>query len=443
MSSVRVDLGAKSGPVRPLHGVNNGPVGYGGLVDVGHYYRELSVPFVRLHDPNWPHPREVDIPQVFPDFDADPDDPASYDFDRTDRYIKRILDTGARIVYRLGTSIEHTEKKYYTHPPSDYDKWARICVGIIKHYTSGWADGMQEAVGYWEIWNEPDLPVQSMWSGSFADYLELYKVAAPAIKAACLNVKVGGYAAAYPGDAKVPQFLAFCREHNLPLDFFSWHTYAQRPEQIVDSSQVIARLLDEHGFDKTEVHFNEWNFMPADCGPVFALGSEFIRREVFEQQKNEIGASFVAATLALMQDLRIDVANYYDGQPMALYCGIFDYYGVPQKTYRAFKAFTHLLDYPNRAEAVTESEDGNLYALAAVDQDTHKAAVMISRFDGATDECCIEVAGLPEGKEMRCEVLMLDADRSMESVMECIVNATNPIVKLQFRRYSVALVKVW
>jgi hypothetical protein len=38
------------------------------MLDNNHRYRELGVPYVRLHDTNWPHPREVDVPQVFPDY---------------------------------------------------------------------------------------------------------------------------------------------------------------------------------------------------------------------------------------------------------------------------------------------------------------------------------------------------------------------------------------
>ena len=111
-----VDFSRDAGRIKPLHGVNNGPVCYGNLVDVTDYYRNAGFPYVRLHDTNWPHPREVDIPQIFPDFSRDADDPDAYDFNRTDEYIDGILQTGAKIVYRLGTSIEHTKEKYFIHP---------------------------------------------------------------------------------------------------------------------------------------------------------------------------------------------------------------------------------------------------------------------------------------------------------------------------------------
>ena len=444
MSSVKVDFGARAGTIKPLHGLNNGPVGYGGFVDVSHYYRELGVPWVRLHDTSWPHPREVDIPQVFPNFDADPDDPASYDFRRTDAYIQRILDTGAQVVYRLGTSIEHTPIKYYTHPPADFDKWARICIGIIKHYTRGWADGMDGGVGYWEIWNEPETGA-SMWSGAFEQYLELYKTAASAIKAFDAGLKVGGFAVAFShgeGPARVAEFLDYCRAHDLPLDFFSWHTYTEQPEQVADNARIVRDALDERGFSATESHFNEWNFMPSFGDPAFEPGYEYLRREVFEQQKSEVGASFVAATLILLQDQPVDMANYYDGQPLALYCGLFDYYGVPQKTFRAFKAFSQMLGYPDRTRAVAESSDGNLYALAAADPEAGKAAVLISRFRGATDECVVELAGIPAAGDMHCEVLVVDKDRDLEPMTECRLDPSDPTLRILLRKHSVVLIKL-
>jgi hypothetical protein len=445
MSSVRVDLETSLGAVKPLHGVNNGPVNYDGSIDVGHYYRELGVPYARLHDPNWPHPREVDIPQIFRDFDADPEDPASYDFSRTDRYIRKILDTGAQIVYRLGTSIEHWEPKYYTHPPADFDKWARICVNIIRHYTEGWADGLRDAVDYWEIWNEPDLANDNMWGGTFEQYLELYCTASKAIKSACPRAKVGGYAAAYPvGDnARVDQFLDYVRKHNLPLDFFSWHTYAQHPEHYVELARTVRAALDERGFTEVESHLNEWNYIAPHSGPIFSQGYEFERKRVFDQQKNEVGASFVAAALALLQDVPVEVANYYDGQPMTLYCGIFDYHGVPQKTYRAFRAFKMLLSCPERVATQVESADGNLYSLAAVDRSQGKAACLVSRFDGGIDKCTVEFSQVPSDKPTNCVVLLVDHDHDLEPVIETRIDPANPRIEIIMPRHSVALVRLF
>jgi hypothetical protein len=83
------------------------------------------------------------------------------------------------------------------HPPKDFDRWARVCVNIIRHYNEGWADGFRHNIRYWEIWNEPDLmPPSPMWTGTAEEYFRLYAVAAEAIKAHDSALKVGGRALA-------------------------------------------------------------------------------------------------------------------------------------------------------------------------------------------------------------------------------------------------------
>ena len=51
MVNIKIDFHKVAGIIKPLHGLNNGPVCYGGLIDGYHYYREIEVPYVRLHTP--------------------------------------------------------------------------------------------------------------------------------------------------------------------------------------------------------------------------------------------------------------------------------------------------------------------------------------------------------------------------------------------------------
>src|SRR5687768_5698013 len=64
---VVVDCSKAAGTIRALHGVNNGPLDGGGLVDLSARHKELAVPFTRLHDAHWPNPDVVDVHVVFPD----------------------------------------------------------------------------------------------------------------------------------------------------------------------------------------------------------------------------------------------------------------------------------------------------------------------------------------------------------------------------------------
>jgi hypothetical protein len=390
MQTLRINFASRLPPVRPLHGVNNGPVGYGTLVDVAHHYTAMRVPLVRLHDPNWPHPREVDFPQVFPDLSADTEDPASYRFGRTDDYIDKILGTGAAITYRLGVSIEHTARKDFTHPPSDPAAWARASVGIVRHYNAGWAGGRKNAVKYWEIWNEPDLD-ERMWSGTFEQYMDLYERTATAIKAFDPAQKVGGFATYTLDSPWIGRFLEACGERRLPIDFFSWHRYCRSPDEIGDLGRRARTMLDEHGLKHVESHLNEWNYVDFDWTTIWNQGQEQVRRASFERQKGAVGASFAAGTLIVMQDAFIDAANYYDGQPSSLFCGLFDYYGVPQPTYHAFAAFDSMRNYPQRVSV--EGAESPLYAMAVHDSSAHKAALLVSHCGESAERVALELTG--------------------------------------------------
>jgi hypothetical protein len=444
MKRILVDLDKTAGVIKALHGVGNGPLHMCTMWDFSDYYRELAIPHVRLHDQDWPNSRVIDVPQIFKDEDADPDDPANYDFERSDVYIRAIVNVGAKIVWRLGVNIEHTEKKYYAHPPKDFAKWAKICLGIIRHYNQGWANGFHFDIQYWEIWNEPDLgpawdqdcPGGYMWSGTFKQYVDLYVAAAKAIKTFAPSLKVGGYGAAFPKGELVPKFLACCRESQAPLDFFSWHTYSNDPQVVAENARIVREQLDRHGYDKTESHLNEWNLKHEGF---FAKGFEAVKREHFERYKSEVGASFAVSVFTLLQDASVDVANYYDTQPWSPWCGLFDMYGVPQKTFHAFKAFRMLLDYPDRVQAevsgyvavVSQSKSQEAWApsipqqngkadsltcLAAIDSKRKRAAVLVSKFDGARGVSRIELRGKLIADGAAAEVFILDKYRNLEPV---------------------------
>ena len=197
MEILRLDPAVSAGAFKPMNAVNNGPVHKRHANDQYRdnlaAYRAANIPFARNHDASFCNDYggqySVDISAVFPDFDADVEDPASYDFACTDEYIAVTLEAGTETFYRLGQKIEHEIKKHHIHPPKDYRKWAQICEHIIRHYNEGWADGFRYGIRYWEIWNEadldarPDRPNKRTWSGTPEEYFALYEVTAKHLKA--------------------------------------------------------------------------------------------------------------------------------------------------------------------------------------------------------------------------------------------------------------------
>jgi len=423
--NLSVNLSQSSGPIKPLHGVNNGPICYGSMVDVTEYYRELGVPGVRIHDPNWPHPREVDYYTIFPDFSKDARDPASYDFRSTDTYIQSIAATGAEIVYRLGVSIEHTAVKYHVHPPSDFDKWAVICEMIIRHYNEGWADGFQYGIRYWEIWNEPegypDTPPDknAMWSGSHEEFFELYRITSSHLKQAFPDLMIGGFAYTYVHPVFLRAFLTYVRDHKLPMDFFSWHTYTAKPEVLASRAQEIRTLLDDMDLQSTETQLNEWNYAPPASESVIETSKQIKTQQQFERMKNEEGASFDAAVLSLMQDAPVDGMYFYDAAPSSWW-SFFNTYGVPQKAYYAFKAFKYLVDLGHRVPVLEQdkADPTAIYHLAAVNNKQEEAAVLLANHSEITKSVAIQLI-LPPGRQIG-SVNLTWTDRERTEVSEVL-----------------------
>ena len=139
----------------------------------------------------------VDIPNLFPDFDADENDPKSYRFVFTDSLMTALEANGVEPFFRLGVTIENWVgypgkfPALRTKPPKDFAKWGRICEHVIRHYTEGWANGFKMKVEYWEIWNEPEG--KAMFDAPFEEYMRLYGTVAPYLKKKFPHLKIGGY----------------------------------------------------------------------------------------------------------------------------------------------------------------------------------------------------------------------------------------------------------
>lgn len=195
------------GKIKPMHAVGQPPFTGGfNRLDFSpiQVLKDAAIAYSRLHDVGgaFGGNRYVDIPNIFRDFDADETDPASYDFAFTDELIKGLMEYGVNPYFRLGVTIENqcNIRAYRIYPPKDFDKWARICEHIIRHYNEGWANGFNFGIEYWEIWNEPEnrevLEMNQMWRGTAEEYYRLYHTAASHLKK-CFGdkIKVGGYGA--------------------------------------------------------------------------------------------------------------------------------------------------------------------------------------------------------------------------------------------------------
>ncbi len=359
--------------IRPLHGVNSGPMNKVFTYDSRPLFKEIGIPYARLHDVEYPYGSGefIDIPCIFKNFDADENDPDSYNFALTDEYIAKIFEVGCAPFFRLGVSIEHAPVKRYVFPPKDYGKWARICEHIIMHYTDGWAEGFDYRIEYWEIWNEPDGG-RNMWCGTPEEYFELYVQASRYLKSRFPHLKIGG-----PGltgnhmkfAREMMQYICAANEkgERVPLDFLSWHKYFADINIMLTRSREFREMLNEFGYSETESIFNEWNYMIS--------WSKEDQAESYRRMKNHIGAAHHAAVLcAMQQSTDISSAMYFEGDVVKEFCGIFDVTAMsigegrfatvgPTKAFYAFKYFGELYRMGNAV--CVEGCGENVYACAA------------------------------------------------------------------------------
>ena len=395
------------GKIKPMHGVGQPPTD--GPDDfMFHYLTEAGIPYSRLHDVggSFGDGVYVDIHNIFRNFDADVEDPESYDFAFTDWLLLALERHGVEPIYRLGETIENYYyiKAYRIFPPKDPKKWARICEHIIKHYNYGWANGYRMGIKYWEIWNEPDNgrdnTENQMWHGTKEEFYELYSVAATHLKEVFGDeIKVGGYATCgfrhihsdperYGIDAPKSDdecyssgrsrnfidffegFMEYIGKTKAPMDFFSWHSYLPTDRTVITAGYVKRRLA-EYGYEGIETQMNEWNNVCEDRGDP-TIATDMAKR----LRGTSMAAAKTISMMLAMQNTDTDVLCYYDaGLGTSYYRGMWNPMTCkPFPLYYSFVAFNELYKLGGQVEC-SENRDG-VYTLGATDGE--KRAVVIA-----------------------------------------------------------------
>ena len=435
MGNIKFDLSKKGGKFKILNATNGGPRHKRHAADqyITNFaeYKAARIPYSRNHDSAmhsiYGGPYSHDITCIFPNFDADPYSPDSYDFACTDEAIFTCLDAGTETFFRLGQTIEHQIKKHGTIPPKDFNKWAVICEHIIRHYNEGWADGFNLNIEYWEIWNEPDLdPDDSTnkrtWGGTRAQFFDMYEIAAKHLKDCFPNLKIGGPALAWD-EEYANEFLRNMSERNVPIDFFSWHIYCTEPTDMMEKAKRIKALLKKYNYNNAESILNEWNYIKGWTNEyVYSL-------EVIHGLK---GAAFVMSCICEAQKSdAIDMLMYYDTRPSA-FNGAFDFYTAkPLKGYYPF--YWYGMFYDMEYEIPAENSVENVYTLCGVDENGKVLSIVTYYTDD--DNAADKTVKLDFGKSGKYEIYLLDEDHTNDLVSTTadltftMKNQTNILIK--------------
>jgi hypothetical protein len=429
------------GKIKPMNAVNNGPAG-SVVRQTGNdaAFAAARIPYARNHDAafyaGYGGDKTVDVHRIFRNFDADENDPASYDFKATDAYVKRVEATGTHMFYRLGAAIEHQEK-CGTYPPKDFMKWARICEHIIRHYNEGWADGFAFGIEYWEIWNEPDCcnpdGTNPCWQGTNEQFVEFFCTVLPYLKGKFPSLKIGGPAFCAPDGVLQNILLSEMQKRGITMDFYSYHCYTSEPENLLTYIKNGEKILEKYGFAGMETILNEWNYNCGWLGENFTNGIEAIL--------GLKGASYAAACMSLAQASSLGMLMYYDARPSA-YNGLFKPYTLKiNYTFYPFKMFGDLAELGNAA--TVEGLEKGLYAVAATNGKKH--ALMLTRYldtgvEGENAEPIEISLGLEKGKKYAAKAYVINEQNKPIEIEASLCECGK--LALSCPMYSVAFVEI-
>ena len=163
--------------------------------------------------------------------------------------------------------------KQNVSPPKSMDRWDALMTAFATHLVQRY--GIDEvSQWYFEVWNEPNI---DFWNGIPRDrsYFDLYEHTARALKAVSPRLRVGGPATA--AASWVDKFLAYTREHNVPVDFVSSHGYADdtienlfpddasvprdtpMDQRVCLAIRKVRGQMNAAGYKHTPLFWTEWN----------------------------------------------------------------------------------------------------------------------------------------------------------------------------------------
>ncbi|KAK1179740.1 beta-xylosidase [Streptomyces sp. NBS 14/10] len=237
-----------------------------------------------------------------------------FTFSYVDKVFDHILECGARPFVELGfmpreLATEHETVFWWgahASPPKDMARWVELVTRSIEHWIGRY--GLAE-VREWrfELWNEPNL-MPHFWTGTKTEYFELYEHTVRAIKKIDSELKVGGPATSvfvpddrYKGEVEdrsatletstapdvdaldwrpvwIEDFIAWCAERELPVDFISTHLYptdyaygadgqgvhiTRYADATYDDLVLLRDLVANSAYPDAEIHITEWSTSPS------------------------------------------------------------------------------------------------------------------------------------------------------------------------------------
>lgn len=339
IDELTISISEKIGTIKPLLGVNAGPTPSGeqGNADLTEQYQTYGINAVRTHDFYGP----FDLSQIYPNINAPPENPSSYNFSASDEIFEKIIQTGCMVYLRVGDSYNNVR---IPGNPQERSNLTRAAVEVVRHYKK-MADTLKRkstSIMYVEIWNEPDF--NHFWSAGLEDFQGFFIETFLAMKREFPDIKIGGPGFAVPSykmssdKEKTAHFLEALKENSISPDFLSFHLYSNNPNEFYDIVKYYRSLLKNTGIENCELHITEWNTDRMNTDISLITG--------------EKTASYFTASWIALQKAEVDMSFIYrctDTSPdFEEFYGIFYADGRPKPSATALKLCSEFSAYQNK-----------------------------------------------------------------------------------------------
>jgi len=433
---VVVDCSKEIGVIRNIYGTMNGPKPLAGTYmekyEANFYknFKDMAIRYVRFNDLHGP----CDMDNIFPDFAKDTSSPENYNFSLTDEYVKAVIDVGAEIFFRFGYSYSPTPY----NPPENFEKWVDICNHVVAHYNEGWNNGFHFNITYWEFLTEITGFPCLHWNGTFEEYCVLYETLAKTLKREYPYIKIGAPAQTGVTNLRVgpeeelfiDKFLKYCKDNDVPLDFFSWHSFGSYPYKRVELANFVQNKLYEYSLNNTENVISAWS--------IYGSGKH-------EENENEVGTAFTASVLAYLQDTPVKIAIRYKALGHNMYPliqNLFDTDGTLKKPALAFRAFTMLLNTPLRIYC-SGSDKYGFATIAGISHDEDAITILISNYDSEYDGYKLIVQNLPwKGETFTYKRSLVDENHALDIIEQQTLSGASLIKTIDLNGNSIHVIRL-
>ncbi len=244
--------------------------------------------------------------------------------------------------------------------PSTQAKWDALVKQMATH------EILDEGVRIFEVWNEPD---GLFWSGGLNGYLHLYQDTATVLEQVAqqygVALEVGGPALADVDKAWLQPFFKYVQANDLPLDFVSWHWYANDPDVgpggFLPNGLCLVTNPSPAGvpcYYNPDLHARTYgnqvtevkNLLAGYPGlhPLTWIDEWNVNAEYDVRMTQSYGAAFAAAVLDSMQSSGLDRSCFYNawnlgnGSAPAVFGLLQGPDNTPQPVYYAFEYYHDL-----------------------------------------------------------------------------------------------------